>query len=74
MQESKRILHVAKPGTSVFLPIAVAPGQNVQSVLAEIGAGGAALRPLCLLPRFVSRRCWWESALAVRARRGKPEV
>jgi hypothetical protein len=41
MQESKKTLHVNRPGTSEFVPIAVAPGETTQDVLAAIGERGA---------------------------------
>ena len=40
-QESKREYFVAKPGTLVFVPIEVAPGESVGDVLAAIGMPGA---------------------------------
>jgi hypothetical protein len=40
-QECKREYFVAKPGTRVFVPIEVAPGESVGDVLAAIGAPGA---------------------------------
>lgn len=41
MQESKRNVFVQKPGTPVFVPIEVAPGECVGDVLAGIGVPGA---------------------------------